>query len=479
MVKKYIFVVISFLTLFYLSYDWVSAYEFINQSNASSVMEKINEIYLAKEQYEDLAGGYDVVDLIDVSSSNTYWWPIGSSETSIDSNGRLFAIGTPMSINITSYFNSQESFRKKGHGAIDINSNGYGTGVVNVIAAKAGVVIYPTNVTQTLYKDNVGNGLGNKDGGGYGNYVKIQHADGTYTLYGHLAYNSITVIAGDVVEQGQVIAKLGHTGNSTGPHLHFEVRKGGDSGSNRVDPLEYVDPLNPRPTTYGSGNSFSLSQTSLTKEEFVSKMNDYCTRSNNKGFCNNFSKNAEEIYDTSLNNNINPELVVVVAGSEQNWTLSSACQYTNNYWGIGIKDGGSCNSGEIYDSISEGISSYASIIFDYMESGKYASAITSAYNERSNASCESVGYGLPGTLQGMQSILSNIGTYRINPGSKELGGCYYLSLVYGTNYCTSVPTCIGGDSCGETSIITTCEKNDYTSWQLRKKLQIRYDVFGL
>jgi LysM repeat protein len=58
--------------------------------------------------------------------------------------------------------------------------------------------------------------------GGYGNYVVIQHANGTQTLYGHL--QSVVVSPGDHVGQGHTIGYLGNTGRSTGAHLHFEVR---------------------------------------------------------------------------------------------------------------------------------------------------------------------------------------------------------------------------------------------------------------
>lgn len=58
--------------------------------------------------------------------------------------------------------------------------------------------------------------------GGYGNYVVIQHGNGTQTLYAHML--STAVYAGQHVVQGQVVGYLGNTGKSTGPHLHFEVR---------------------------------------------------------------------------------------------------------------------------------------------------------------------------------------------------------------------------------------------------------------
>ncbi len=58
--------------------------------------------------------------------------------------------------------------------------------------------------------------------GGYGQQVRIRHADGTVTIYAHLS--AINVVTGQAVDQGDVIGLSGNTGNSTGPHLHFEVR---------------------------------------------------------------------------------------------------------------------------------------------------------------------------------------------------------------------------------------------------------------
>ncbi len=70
--------------------------------------------------------------------------------------------------------------------------------------------------------------------GGYGNMTLINHGNGMSTLYGH--QSSIVVSAGQSVTQGQVIGYVGSTGKSTGCHLHFEVRVGG----NPVDPNGYL-----------------------------------------------------------------------------------------------------------------------------------------------------------------------------------------------------------------------------------------------
>ncbi|QES45136.1 peptidase [Streptomyces venezuelae] len=74
-------------------------------------------------------------------------------------------------------------------------------------------------------------------GGSYGYQVVIRHTDGKYSQYGHLS--ALSVKAGQQVGAGQRIARSGSTGNSTGPHLHFEVRTGPGFGSD-VDPLAYL-----------------------------------------------------------------------------------------------------------------------------------------------------------------------------------------------------------------------------------------------
>ncbi len=101
----------------------------------------------------------------------------------------------------------------KYHSGIDIGNAGYGA---PVIAATDGVVTFAGVM------------------GGYGNCVMINHGDGIVTLYGH--GQEILTTLGTEVSKGDVIMLVGSTGNSTGPHLHFEVRKNGII----QDPIPYL-----------------------------------------------------------------------------------------------------------------------------------------------------------------------------------------------------------------------------------------------
>ena len=69
---------------------------------------------------------------------------------------------------------------------------------------------------------------------GYGIYVLIDHGDGYSSLYAHMSARYVS--AGDSVSKGQMIGRVGSTGNSTGPHLHFEIRYYGE----KKDPMNFV-----------------------------------------------------------------------------------------------------------------------------------------------------------------------------------------------------------------------------------------------
>ena len=114
---------------------------------------------------------------------------------------------------ITSRFGAVESVRNHTHLGIDIG-------------APAGTAIKATasGTVKTAGWNN----------GGYGNLVIIDHGNGVQTYYGHCS--KIYVTAGSKVEAGDTIAAVGSTGNSTGNHLHFEIRQNGK----QVNPQKYV-----------------------------------------------------------------------------------------------------------------------------------------------------------------------------------------------------------------------------------------------
>ena len=155
----------------------------------AQVQREINDIYASYESQGEYTGG-------------VMTWPV------------------PGYTGITSYygwrFNNTDF-----HTGIDISgSNIYGR---NIVAAADGVVIK----AQQTYVQGVG----------YGRYLLIDHGGNISTLYGHTS--QLLVSEGDHVTRGQAIAKVGSTGWSTGPHLHFEVRENGTA----VNPLSgYLKP---------------------------------------------------------------------------------------------------------------------------------------------------------------------------------------------------------------------------------------------
>ena len=126
-----------------------------------------------------------------------YIWPVNSRYITSTFGGRA----SPGGIGSTN------------HKGVDIGRVGYNT---QIKAAKAGTVI----VSQ--YSSS------------YGNYVVVSHGSGNTTLYAHMSSRSVSV--GQKVSQGTVLGITGSTGNSTGPHLHFEITE----NSMRINPLKYL-----------------------------------------------------------------------------------------------------------------------------------------------------------------------------------------------------------------------------------------------
>jgi len=132
---------------------------------------------------------------------------VGSVNTATTIAGGKVSLGIslarPVSGIISSRFGARSSIRSSAHTGLDIATS---TGTP-VLAAASGTVTFS----------------GRK--GSYGNLLVITHSNGVQTYYGHCS--KLYVSAGTTVTQGQTVAAVGSTGNSTGPHLHFEVRVNG------------------------------------------------------------------------------------------------------------------------------------------------------------------------------------------------------------------------------------------------------------
>lgn len=117
---------------------------------------------------------------------------------------------------VTSEFGYRSLGGGKKHNGIDISGTGWGS---NIFAANEGTVVY-------VFNGCPNNGsYPNKCGGGYGNWVVIDHGNNLYTVYAHML-RDIPVTVGQFVKRGDVVGHMGNSGQSTGTHLHFGVSYG-------------------------------------------------------------------------------------------------------------------------------------------------------------------------------------------------------------------------------------------------------------
>lgn len=187
------------ITIGHLSAEEICKYYGFSKEQKSMLDELLSDEY--KELWDELINDSDIIILPGGSpvGSGKFVWPVAGDYS------------------ITSRFGTRVdpiTGAVKTHGGTDIAA----AQGIPIVAAADGTVVISSYMA-----------------GGYGYYVKIQH-DGTYsTLYGHCS--ALLVSAGQEVKQGQVIAKVGSTGYSTGPHCHFEVIQNGV----RVDALEFYD----------------------------------------------------------------------------------------------------------------------------------------------------------------------------------------------------------------------------------------------
>jgi murein DD-endopeptidase MepM/ murein hydrolase activator NlpD len=187
---------------------------------------------------------YSVAKYYSVDAQNIVDYPFNSF-----SNDETFAINAGQELMIPDGIKPKE---------IIIDTSRY---LVRTVAPIPGVVgegnfIWPTTgkITQKFYWYHQATDIASRDspnivaaqsgtvvtagwsGGGYGNFVVIDHGNGYQTLYGHMLNNSILVTPGQKVNQGQKIGVMGSTGRSTGPHCHFEIR----TAKGNLDPLSVL-----------------------------------------------------------------------------------------------------------------------------------------------------------------------------------------------------------------------------------------------
>ena len=222
----------------------------------------------------------------------------------------------------------------------------------------------------------------------------------------------------------------------------------------------------------------SLHTTMFTKEVFIQALQSYYDKTGNQAFYNNFLLKAEELYDASIANNVNPELVVITAKTEGNFEEAGG---SYNYWGVNVPNGAS--SGDSYSSLSDGIRGYAQYINKYETDPEHVAVIMQRYEERKAAGCNPNGYGLPGTLAGMQSRYSWLGDHV--EGSAGTGGYYYMdpdragvTAIYSTHQ-EFLDKCYnaGGEHAYGT-VTTVWEQGQYTAWQVESKLDVWEAIFG-
>lgn len=178
---------------------------------------KISQYYAAQKAAAEHAAQASQSSSSSSSGSSSSGSSSSGSSSVIVPSGSGFAWPTPGFTYLSSeWYEDREVYN---HGGIDIA----GAGIMGtpVVAAADGTVI----ASNSSCTHNWGKSYSCGCGGGYGNYVMISHAGGKMTVYGHLT--SLTVSTGQTVSRGQVIGYVGSTGNSTGPHLHYECRLNG------------------------------------------------------------------------------------------------------------------------------------------------------------------------------------------------------------------------------------------------------------
>lgn len=246
------------------------------------------------------------------SISNTYYYPIGSSNIE-EINGKRYAKDTPVETYIIKDYNPGTN------DGIDI---GTFNETANIIAIKDGIVSKVINTCTAGDK---------RCGSGYGNMVTISHSDGTYSSYAYLS--EVHVSEGQSLSQGEIIGIIGQTGSATELSLHFEIKI---STGARVNPNTYISSTNPRPisntvnTIVGGTNTESVCLTLKESGASVQGIAGMMANINHESGFN--SMNLENSYEAKLGYNDQTYTTAVDIGTYNNFVNDSAgyglCQWT-------------------------------------------------------------------------------------------------------------------------------------------------------
>lgn len=238
------------------------------------------------------------------------------------------------------------------------------------------------------------------NGNGLGNYIVIQHDNGYLSSYGHLSTGSFKVKPGDKVTQGQIIAYIGSSGNSSCMHLHFNIYDNSDgsnvrSAENKLDPLDfYVVEINPNAENSGSIPQYAELKANESLRNNITMFNAYMITGSKGGGtgalydtvfadANSFVTATKEglskrtvadgsdflndeslalIYKNCTEANLSPELCVVIAISEKS-DLSGYGQ--KNYWNVGVFNSDDPNNP------SKGYSTFEEALNKWIENTKW------------------------------------------------------------------------------------------------------------
>lgn len=207
------------------NYNTVEQYDSsINQGNEIVTQQGENGIERVSQNVRKINGQITYVEPVNketIKSSVSKVITLGTKRVATVGSTASWGWPTNSGYTISSYFQyriSPINGSRELHTGLDIAGTGYGSPV------------YASNNGKVESVSHVGS---------YGNHLIINHGNGYWTLYAHMSRFASGIKVGSVVERGQIVGYVGTTGWATGPHLHFEIRKGCSKYGCFVDPLPY------------------------------------------------------------------------------------------------------------------------------------------------------------------------------------------------------------------------------------------------